>query len=432
MTEDDSGEPEYMTEGDPEDLTEDQPENQSEDLPEENLMHILDDLPEELSEFLPQGSTPPSLPSVPGFTGRQRRKLELQQWMEDAQNEKESYERKVESAVEWLRSESVDRENRVYAEIARVREESEARISQLRDETDAKVVHLQEELARENGPNERLITLLLDGRNEWCSDVDKQLEYAKEQLEDLELSLGLRDSGQGSKGLSGATEEIGDLKRRLDLVSSKSETATKPADQLMECVNEEVEDLKRQLEISLKFQTAAEYTNAQVVLANKEIDDLRRQLLSLEDAQAEAKRTNEQLSLANKQIEFLRRQLENSEDMKDEQLEQTDEQATASSQTSLQTKAVPPSQVFCPITKEIMTDPVIAADGYTYERAAIQSIFDESSLWNQPKSVVTGAELANLDLIENVSIRNLASKYLKQQAIERNAERAARSGSDVC
>mmetsp|Transcript_16076 Transcript_16076/g.36914 ORF Transcript_16076/g.36914 Transcript_16076/m.36914 type:complete len:102 (-) Transcript_16076:36-341(-) len=69
------------------------------------------------------------------------------------------------------------------------------------------------------------------------------------------------------------TGEIGDLKRRLDLVSSKSETD-------------------------------------QVEWAKAKIMGLKHQLESLRNARTEAKRANEQLSRANEQIKALKRQLE--------------------------------------------------------------------------------------------------------------------------
>ncbi|XP_016120173.1 WD repeat, SAM and U-box domain-containing protein 1-like [Sinocyclocheilus grahami] len=38
-----------------------------------------------------------------------------------------------------------------------------------------------------------------------------------------------------------------------------------------------------------------------------------------------------------------------------------------------------PDEYLCPITREIMKDPVIAADGYSYEREAIESWINTKS-----------------------------------------------------
>mmetsp|Transcript_43782 Transcript_43782/g.78231 ORF Transcript_43782/g.78231 Transcript_43782/m.78231 type:complete len:400 (+) Transcript_43782:148-1347(+) len=55
----------------------------------------------------------------------------------------------------------------------------------------------------------------------------------------------------------------------------------------------------------------------------------------------------------------------------------------------------------CPITQEVMRDPVIAADGYTYERSAI-----EAWLRKKQSSPMTNAPLEHLNLIPNHSLRS--------------------------
>lgn len=56
----------------------------------------------------------------------------------------------------------------------------------------------------------------------------------------------------------------------------------------------------------------------------------------------------------------------------------------------------------CPLTKEIMREPVIAADGYTYERHAIDA-------WLQHHNVspVTGKHLTHKLLVDNTVIKSL-------------------------
>ena len=39
----------------------------------------------------------------------------------------------------------------------------------------------------------------------------------------------------------------------------------------------------------------------------------------------------------------------------------------------------PPNRCLCPISREVMTDPVLAGDGYTYERAEIVKWFRQSN-----------------------------------------------------
>lgn len=56
----------------------------------------------------------------------------------------------------------------------------------------------------------------------------------------------------------------------------------------------------------------------------------------------------------------------------------------------------------CPITKAAMRKPVIAADGYTYERFAIEDWLQNSSV-----SPVTGDFLTHMRIVPNVLVKNL-------------------------
>ncbi|NEJ83182.1 hypothetical protein GR268_42650, partial [Rhizobium leguminosarum] len=62
-----------------------------------------------------------------------------------------------------------------------------------------------------------------------------------------------------------------------------------------------------------------------------------------------------------------------------------------------------PEECFCPITQEIMEDPVIAQDGHTYERQAIKRWLDMGKRIS-PK---TGARLLSTELIANYTMRSL-------------------------
>ena len=61
-----------------------------------------------------------------------------------------------------------------------------------------------------------------------------------------------------------------------------------------------------------------------------------------------------------------------------------------------------PDDYVCPITAEIMTDPVSTADGFSYERTAITE-------WLRTKdtSPFTGATLESKLLFPNYSLRNV-------------------------
>jgi len=68
---------------------------------------------------------------------------------------------------------------------------------------------------------------------------------------------------------------------------------------------------------------------------------------------------------------------------------------------------------FCPITCDVMQDPVIAADGLTYERDAI-----EKWLELHDKSPGTGAVLPNKHLIANIALRHAIEEWEERYALK--------------
>ena len=78
----------------------------------------------------------------------------------------------------------------------------------------------------------------------------------------------------------------------------------------------------------------------------------------------------------------------------------------APAEATLRVSKLPP-EVVCPITQVIMSDPVIAADRFTYERAAITDWLEQSDT-----SPVTGAVLANMTLTPNDSVKKIAEWFM--------------------
>ena len=68
--------------------------------------------------------------------------------------------------------------------------------------------------------------------------------------------------------------------------------------------------------------------------------------------------------------------------------------------------AAVPDEYICPITAEIMTDPVSTEDGFTYERAALTE-------WLRTKdtSPKTGATLESKKLIPNHLVRGMIRAF---------------------
>ena len=83
---------------------------------------------------------------------------------------------------------------------------------------------------------------------------------------------------------------------------------------------------------------------------------------------------------------------------------------------------VPPSFV-CPITQEVMRDPVSTADGHTYERDAI-----ERWLRTRRTSPMTGATLSSRALIPNLALRKLCREWAARNPPTPNSRPAPSSG----
>ena len=70
---------------------------------------------------------------------------------------------------------------------------------------------------------------------------------------------------------------------------------------------------------------------------------------------------------------------------------------TALSQAAMAAKQTPPDAYICPITSEMMSDPVSTSDGFTYEREAILEWLRSGNT----TSPLSGAVLERNDLVPN-------------------------------
>ena len=61
----------------------------------------------------------------------------------------------------------------------------------------------------------------------------------------------------------------------------------------------------------------------------------------------------------------------------------------------------------CPITQELMENPVIASDGHCYEKKAIQNWLNRGNL----TSPFTGIKIPNKNLIDNLHLKSMINQY---------------------
>jgi len=66
-----------------------------------------------------------------------------------------------------------------------------------------------------------------------------------------------------------------------------------------------------------------------------------------------------------------------------------------------------PENLCCPISMELMTQPVLAADGFTYDRHAIEAWLARG----KTTSPTTGAKLAHTHLTPNHLVKSMIAEY---------------------
>lgn len=89
---------------------------------------------------------------------------------------------------------------------------------------------------------------------------------------------------------------------------------------------------------------------------------------------------------------------------------------------SVREMIVTPGSFKCPITQDVMEDPVVAADGHSYERSAIQRHIDHHHeqirrglLWTGwARSPMTNVELAHYHFIPNRSLKSAIAEWRQQ------------------
>ena len=87
--------------------------------------------------------------------------------------------------------------------------------------------------------------------------------------------------------------------------------------------------------------------------------------------------------------------------------------ADARSQLLEKLEASAPSEYRCPISHEIMTDPVVTSDGHTFERRCIEEWLEKGN----NTSPITNLRLDNLYLLPNLALRSVIRDYMGEAAV---------------
>ena len=84
----------------------------------------------------------------------------------------------------------------------------------------------------------------------------------------------------------------------------------------------------------------------------------------------------------------------------------------------------PKRELLCPITQELFNDPVVAEDGYTYERLALQRWYynETQKSTKNLRSPVTNSYLTGQSMFPNIAIKGMVyshREYLGKELLNR-------------
>ena len=84
----------------------------------------------------------------------------------------------------------------------------------------------------------------------------------------------------------------------------------------------------------------------------------------------------------------------------------------------------PPDDFLCPMSHAIMDDPVVAADGHTYEKAAMERVLQahrDSGAQGNPRSPMTNAPLAHTTLTTAWSVKSQCDRWREENTGRKGA-----------
>ena len=84
-----------------------------------------------------------------------------------------------------------------------------------------------------------------------------------------------------------------------------------------------------------------------------------------------------------------------------------------------------PDEFNCPITFCKMADPIVASDGHSYERAALQSLFERAAAGHEVPSPLTREPLRRDVIIPNIALRKRIESHSQDELRIAEAARAA-------
>ncbi|CAN8270036.1 unnamed protein product [Cochlearia groenlandica] len=169
----------------------------------------------------------------------------------------------------------------------------------------------------------------------------------------------------------------------------------------------EIEELKREKEQKDKQREEESLSRSTQILYNEEVSRRRK----AEEELNKAKEVIENMKIVQKELE--------------EQLKKERDDAVETNQEILSLRLVnmnksdswsvsdePPTYFLCPISKEVMREPRVAADGFTYEAESLREWLDNG----HETSPMTNLRLPHNGLVPNLALRSAIQEWLQRNS----------------
>ncbi|EKX48789.1 hypothetical protein GUITHDRAFT_151687 [Guillardia theta CCMP2712] len=254
---------------------------------------------------------------------------------------------------------------------------------------------------------ERRDALELASRQQWkLMEIEQQRikEQERAQQEEMKRKTELEDQMR-------VVQRVKKQRDEADARLREQESLLKQAAKIGKDQSQELERLRIEAE-QRKFQEAA---------ALSALDELReRQHLAQEESREKARLLKEREQELHRQQEQHQKELQALEEKLEKMKEAMESQANSSANRRSWRNSYGseegnednfPDEFYCSITLEVMREPVLAADGFSYEKAAIEDWFAKGHR-TSPK---TGAQMKNTELQPNLALRNLIQGKIKQR-----------------
>ncbi|XP_019094613.1 PREDICTED: putative U-box domain-containing protein 58 [Camelina sativa] len=253
----------------------------------------------------------------------------------------------------------------------------------------------EDALAKKEGEVE-MVVLLLESYKKELGKVQLEAQALGHKY-DAELQL----RKEAEDALAIKKEEVEVMEGQLESYKEEQGKCQSQVQEALEQKHEtELKQLRTETQLSKELEGIKQLHEACII----EQDNLKSQVLTWRDMYDQEstvrKETEDALSKEKQELETVKGLLEASRQEADVMRQERDNDLKTAQE--LMTERQPLSSFVCPITQDVMKDPHVAADGFTYEAESIKKWLSTG----HKRSPMTNLQLAHVNLIPNRTLRS--------------------------